>query len=104
MLSEWNRSSILCRSPLHVPALSTPNTDSGTLAHLIGLGPLDEEVDALSGPAESCLVGWNLVSKLRFLTVNSLTLKKPKNPRIRAALIITRSCFFRGAVSNLCSM
>ena len=51
MLSEWNRSSILCRSPLHVPALSTPNTDSGTLAHLIGLGPLDEEVDALSGPS-----------------------------------------------------
>ena len=36
----------------HVPALSMPNTDSGTLAHLIGLGPLDEEVDALSGPAE----------------------------------------------------
>ena len=33
-----------------VPALSIPNADS--LAHLVGLGPLDEEVHALSGPAD----------------------------------------------------
>ncbi|KAL5506137.1 hypothetical protein EMCRGX_G007713 [Ephydatia muelleri] len=29
----------------------------------------------------SRLIGWNVGSKLRFLTVYSLTLKKPKNPR-----------------------
>ena len=35
-----------------VPALGTPNADSGTLAHLVSLRLLDEEVDALSGPAD----------------------------------------------------
>ena len=35
-----------------VPALGTPNADSSTLAHLVGLRPLDEEVVALSGPAD----------------------------------------------------
>ena len=35
-----------------MPALGTPNADSGALAHLVGLRPLDEEVDALSGPAD----------------------------------------------------
>ena len=35
-----------------VPALGTPNADSGTLAHLVGLRPLDEEVDALSGQVD----------------------------------------------------
>ena len=36
----------------HVPALGTPNADSTTLAHLVGFGLLDEEVHALSGPAD----------------------------------------------------
>ena len=34
------------------PALDTPNADSGTLAHLVGPPPLDEEEDALYGPAD----------------------------------------------------
>ena len=56
MLSEWNSDSILCRPPLlpleRVPAIGTPNADSDTLAHLVGPQPLDEEVDALSRPAD----------------------------------------------------
>ena len=35
-----------------VPALGTHNADGGTLAHLVSLGPLDEEVHALPGPAD----------------------------------------------------
>ena len=35
-----------------VPAVGTPNADSGALAHLVGFGPLDEKTHALSGPAD----------------------------------------------------
>ena len=35
-----------------MPALGTPNADSGALAHLVGFGPLDEKVHAFSGPAD----------------------------------------------------
>ena len=45
----------------HVPAFGTLNTP----AHLVGFGPLDEEVHALRPDQQTfCLVGWNLVSKL----------------------------------------
>ena len=74
-----------CSHWTHVPALGTPNADSGTLACLVSLQPLDEEVDALSDQLMSRLVGWNLGSKLQFLTVISLTLKKAE---VRAALSI----------------
>ena len=30
----------------------TPNADSGTLAHLVGFGPLDEKVHAFTDPAD----------------------------------------------------
>ena len=35
-----------------MPALGTPNADSGAHAHLVGFGPLDEKVHAFSGPAD----------------------------------------------------
>ena len=35
-----------------MPALGTPNADSGALAHLVSFGPLDEKVHAFSGPAD----------------------------------------------------
>ena len=35
-----------------MPALGTPNADSGALAYLVGFGPLDEKVHAFSGPAD----------------------------------------------------
>ena len=35
-----------------MPALGTPNADSGALAHLVGFGPLDEKVHAFSGSAD----------------------------------------------------
>ena len=79
-----------------VPALGTPNADSGALAHLVGLDRLMKK--CMSSPVQlmSCQVGWYLGSNLRFLRVNSLTLKKPKMPRVKAALSIRRSCLFRG--------
>ena len=91
-----------------MPALGTPNADSGALAHLVGFGPLDEKVHAFysltSGPAD--VLPGRVVPRVKplFLRVNSLTLKKPKKPRVRAALSIRRSCLFRGAASNLYSM
>ena len=52
----------------------------------------------------SRMVGWSLGSNLWSLRVNSLTLKKPKNPRVSAALSIKWSCLSCGPFFSLCSM
>ena len=86
-----------------VPALGTSNADSGTLAHQVGPRPLDEEVDALSGPAMSRMVGSILRSKLQSKFADPEQTKE--DPKVRAALSIRRSCFSGGGgVSNLCTM
>eukprot|EP00731_Ephydatia_muelleri_P007102 Em0003g1350a len=55
-----------------------PNQDAG---HGLVAVPGDRKVERKLLDLMSCLVGWYLGSNLRFLRVNSLTLKKPKKPR-----------------------
>ena len=87
-----------------MPALGTPNADSGALARLVGFGPLDEKVHAFSGPAESVLPG-RVVPRVKppvlvgkFADPQETKKGKGRSEHIR------RSCLFRGAASNLCSM
>ena len=84
-----------------VPALGTPNADSGTLAHLVGPQPLDEEVDALSGPTDVWTGRSILGSKLRSKFADPQETKEPNGKGCPEHQTIM---FFKGSGSNLCFM
>ena len=87
-----------------MPALGTSNADSGALAHLVGFGPLDEKVHAFSGPAD--VLPGRVVPRVKppVLEGKFADPQETKEAEVRATLSIRRSCLFRGAASNLCSM
>ena len=88
-----------------MPALSTPNADSGALAHLVGFGPLDEKVHAFSGPAD--VLPGRVVPRVKppVLEGKFADLQETKEAEGKGrSEHVRRSCLFRGAASNLYSM